>query len=94
MLCQFRTIGAGVGILTICLMLACLSWQFILLGFALSSVCWAVWSWTMQSGQTQARGRRASVAPFERRSTGRRAENVYRFPTRDWMLESEARPFN
>lgn len=94
MLCQFRTIGSGVGVLAVCFMLASLSWQFLLLGFALASVIWAVWSWTTQFAHAQPRGKDASVEPFVRRGSGLRGQNVYRFPARDWMLEGEARPFS
>ena len=82
MLCQLRTIGAGVGALAICLMLSSLSWQFVLTGFAVASIAWAFWSWSNQLNPPKPAPRKNAVA-FERRPRANR-ENVYAFPAHEW----------
>ena len=51
MLCRLGTIGAGIGVLSVCLALTSLSWQFVLVGFALASIAWTVWSCGLQLKQ-------------------------------------------
>lgn len=87
MLCQLRTLGAGIGVLAICFMLASLSWQFLLLGFALASIAWAFWSC---SRQLRSHRRPTELPPpvaFRRRqppATADEAANVYDFPAQQW----------
>jgi hypothetical protein len=92
MLCQLRTVGAGVAVLALCFMLASLSWQFLLLGFAFASVAWACWSCSIQINQAvrgDQPGRRprpidafenmappSEFGPRQRRTRG----NIYAFP--------------
>ena len=64
MLCQLRTFGAGIAVLALCLMLASLSWQFVLLGFALASVAWACWSCSVQINQCFGADRRTMTPQF------------------------------
>ena len=85
MLCQVRTIGAGIGVLAVCFMLASLSWQYVLLGFALSSIAWACWS---ASNQLRPRKREQQLPqPLAFDPQRRRLEspdNVYSFPSQEW----------
>jgi hypothetical protein len=53
MLCRLGTIGAGIGVLSVCLALTSLSWQYVLLGFALASIVWTIWSCGTQIRQHQ-----------------------------------------
>lgn len=92
MLCQLRTVGAGIAVLALCFILASLSWQFLLLGFAFASVAWACWSCSKQINSA-VHGDRRQVRPFpaddaetldfgpprRRRTRG----NVYAFPGSD-----------
>jgi hypothetical protein len=95
MLCQLRTVGAGIAVLALCFMLASLSWQFLLLSFALASVAWACWSCSVQinqavRGDQPSRRQRpldefgevappADFGPRRRRVRG----NIYAFPGSD-----------
>lgn len=79
MLCQFRTIGAGIGVLAVCFMLASLSWQYVLLGFAIAGISWALWSCSVQLKENDNTPRPRNVQAFERRQRRSRA-NVYNFP--------------
>ena len=87
MLCMLRTIGAGVAVLALCFLLASMSWQFLLIGFAFASVAWACWSCSVQLTDSGSL-RKSSVAakpkalaplPFNSPSRGPRA-NIYVFP--------------
>jgi hypothetical protein len=84
MLCQLRTIGACIGVLAICFMLASLSWQYVLVGFALASIAWAFWSC---SNQLQPRKRDQQLPPPAVFDAGRRrrqtSPNVYSFPNQE-----------
>ena len=82
MLCQLRTIGAGVGALAICLMLSSLSWQFVLAGFAVASIGWAFWSWSVQLSPPKVAPRKNAIAFQPRRRVNR--QNLYSFPAQDW----------
>ena len=87
MLHQLRTVGAGIAVLALCFMLASLSWQFLLLGFATASIVWACWSWSAQLRPEQP----ASPKPLEfqpRRRRRREAGSVYSFPAQDWDVQS------
>lgn len=79
---QLRTFGAGVAVLALCFMLACLSWQFLLLGFATASIAWAFWSWSSQLNPPREQPRE-KPAQFERKRRQRRAD-VVQFPAQDW----------
>ena len=81
-----RTIVAGVAVVTLCLLLALLSWQFVLLTFGLAGLGFALWSLPRNAGQ----GRRPELsgsrfrankerAPSKRRKALRRG-NLYQFP--------------
>lgn len=70
MLCQLRTIGAGIAVLALCLMLASLSWQFVLLGFALASIAWACWSCSVQISQCFGADRRTVTPRFNAGDAG------------------------
>ncbi len=90
MLCQLRTIGAGIAVLALCFMLASLSSQFLLLGFALASIGWACWSCSKQFSQSARRElpRRqrdeqfdsAQMVPFPTRRR-RTRDNLLAFPS-------------
>jgi hypothetical protein len=89
MLHQLRTVGAGIAVLALCFLLASSSWQFLLLGFAIASIAWAIWSWSAQLRPEQP----APPKPlqFEQRTRrGRRtvarevpSPNLYSFP-QEW----------
>lgn len=89
MLCQVRTIGAGIGVLAVCFMLASLSWQNLLLGFALASIAWAGWSCSVQLRPRK--NDKQLPPPLEFDPTRRRRDpsgNIYSFPTADWGNQS------
>ncbi len=82
MLFTLRTIGAGVGVLALCFAMASLSWQYLLLGFALASVAWACYSC---SNQLRPRKRdpqqMAQTLAFDGQRRRRlQPDNVYAFP--------------
>lgn len=87
MFCQLRTVGAGIGVLATCFMLASLSWQFLLLGFALASIAWAIWSCALQLRPAPPKVKLAPPAKFDRRRA-RRPENVLGFPPQEWGNQS------
>ena len=89
MLQQLRTFGAGIAVLTICYALSSLKWQFLLLGFAIASIAWAVRSWSAQLNSDKRKptaqplefSQRMTPAVRRRRRTGEVARpNVYSFP--------------
>jgi len=76
---HLRTIGAAVGLTAVCFMLASLSWQWVLLGFALASIAWALWSASVQLSDHRPRPNNVqSFRPHARRP--RTTKNVYSFP--------------
>jgi hypothetical protein len=85
MLCQLRTIGAGIGVLAICFMLASLSWQYLLLGFALASIAWACWSCAHQLRPRKREEQLTAPAAFNpARRRASAPDNVYDFPGKEW----------
>lgn len=95
MLHQLRTVGAGLAVLALCFMLASLSWQFLLLGFATASAFWAFWSWSAQLRPQQPEPPmplqfelRESRRGRRRRAAEEQPANLYSFPTTEWDVPS------
>jgi len=85
MLCQVRTIGVGIGVLAVCFMLASLSWQYVLLGFALASIAWACWSCARQLRPRKRETQMTSPLTFDATRRRRAApDNVCSFPAQEW----------
>lgn len=95
---HYRTVAAGLGVGAVCLVMASLRWQHLLMFFALAGVGWAVWSWFRTAGQKNPPANETLDLPVftppfptRRPSTGTsgtsaRENNVYQFPTRQWNL--------
>lgn len=81
MFCWLRTIGVCAGVFAVCVLLASLSWQMVLFGFALSSLVWAVFS---LSRQLRPRRREPQMVPpvtFEvQRRRQKTSAQLYAFP--------------
>lgn len=76
---QSRTVWAGLGVSAICIMMASLKGQHLLMFIAMSFVSWAVW-WFKAANRIN-----SPVVKQEPRRTSRRGrsttrENVYKFP--------------
>lgn len=81
---QYRTVAAGLGVGAICLVMASLKWQHLLMFFALAGVSWAIWWFRSTSKPAQA------PMPQPRRAMSRRnrpeKDNIYAFPAAGWNV--------
>ncbi len=82
---HYRTVALGLGVGAICLVMASLKWQHLLMFFALAGVGWALWSWFRSGSRNavQIPGRSGATTPI----SGRRVHtpgdnNVYQFPAK------------
>ena len=85
---QYRTVAAGLGVGAICIMMASLKWQHLLMFFAVAGVSWAVWSWFKSAGHV----RPAAAEPRRpaSRRKGKTRDNVYQIRTGQWHVSDAA----
>lgn len=84
---QYRTVAAGLGVGAICIVMASLKWQHLLMFIALTFVSWAVW-WFKSASRIShppvikepRRARRGRPTP----------NNIYQFPTATWNVSDAA----
>lgn len=84
----FRTAFAGIGALVVCLAMASLKWQFLLLGFAFASVFWGVRSC---SSQAKRKPQRLPLVQeplyYSRRHRSVHENNILSFPMTEWAQQ-------
>lgn len=84
----FRTASAGLGALVVCLAMASLKWQFLLVGFAFVSVVWGLRSCSIHARRSQQRKPFGEEpAYYSRRHRPGRQDNVLSFPMADWATQ-------
>ncbi|MBY0358426.1 MAG: hypothetical protein K2W82_10535 [Candidatus Obscuribacterales bacterium] len=84
---QFRTAFAGFGVLAVCLAMASLKWQFLLVGLAFAGIFCGYMNWRQLVGRPEPKEDLfADLDRYERRSRRRRRENVLAFPEGSWSV--------
>lgn len=86
---QSRTVWAGLGVGAICIMMASLKGQHLLLFIALSFVSWAVW-WFKSANRISPPVVKEEPRRTSRRSRSTTRDNVYKFPGATWSVSDAA----
>lgn len=86
-------IGGILTVITVCFLLASLSWLQVLLVIGFSSIGWGLWSWISEleklrrERRMQRRARLEAQPPRSRRPRVKRTGNVYQLSPRVWRAE-------
>lgn len=81
---QFRTALAGFGVIAICLVMASLKWQFLLLALAFAGVFAGILSWRQPSNRLDSLGFFDEPRRYGRRGRRHGSDNVLSFPQAGW----------